>query len=154
RFGFGGNKIASDPGPDRFERYARDAADPPVIGAGVDQKRLERSEEQARRITDTRHRLGVGADRTSQFLQHKFVAGAAGAVVAAQQIALKLLDKHRSRRRLKRPEIFPQLLDGLTIARHRRTPVVPNLTVNLLTALRLRRSYAKHREFNAINRGR
>ncbi|MGB6468517.1 MAG: hypothetical protein WBF27_20340 [Xanthobacteraceae bacterium] len=76
RFGFGCHEIATDPGPDRFKRDPRDAADPLVFGASVDQKRLERGEEQSRRIADPRHRPGVGADGAAQFLKHYFVAGA------------------------------------------------------------------------------
>ncbi len=60
-------------------------------------------------------RLGGGADRTAQFLQNEIVGGA---LLAAQQAALEFLDEHRARFRLERPEVLPQPLDGLPIARH------------------------------------
>ncbi|MFZ0774927.1 MAG: hypothetical protein WAM74_00370, partial [Xanthobacteraceae bacterium] len=123
-FGFGRHEIATDPGPDRFERDARDTADALMFGASIDQELLERGEKQPRRVADPRYRLGIGADGAAQFLQHYFVAGT---LSAAQQAALKLLDKHRTRRRLERPEIFPQLFDGLTIARHIRKTVALDL---------------------------
>ena len=45
-------------------------------------------------------------------------------LVAAQEIALELLDEHRPRLRRKRPKIFAQPFDGLTIARHNSITVV------------------------------
>ncbi len=95
-----------------------------MFGASIDQERLERGEKQPRRVADPRYRLGIGADGTAQFLEHYFVAGA---LSAPQQAALKLLDKHRTRRRLERPEIFPQSFDGLTIARHIRKTIALDL---------------------------
>ncbi len=115
RLGFGRDQIAADPAPDRLERKPRDAPDPLVVGGSVDQERLERHEEQARRVADARHALRLGADGAPQFLQHQL---AAGHVVAAQLGALELCDQHCPRFRLEIPEIFPQPFDGLPVARH------------------------------------
>ncbi len=71
-----GDKVAADPSPDRLKRDARDAADALVVGAAVDQKRLERREEHARRIADARHLLGLGPDGAAEFLQDQIIAGA------------------------------------------------------------------------------
>ena len=116
RLGFGRHQIAADPAPDRLERQPRDAADALVVGGRVDQERLERHEEQARRVADARHALRLDADGAPQFLQHQF---AAGHVVAAQLGALELCDQQRPRFRLEVAEIFPQPVDGLPVARHR-----------------------------------
>ncbi len=90
RFGLGGHEIAAEPGPDRLERYAAEAADALVIGGGVDQERLERRKEQTRRVADARHPLAVGADGVPQFLEHELIARG---VFPAQQVALELLDQ-------------------------------------------------------------
>ncbi|MGA9010742.1 MAG: hypothetical protein WB495_28600 [Xanthobacteraceae bacterium] len=92
-----------------------------MVGAAVDQKRLERREEHARRVADARHLLGVGPDGAAEFLQDQIIAGA---LLATQQIALELLDEHRPRLRRERPEILPQPFDGLSIARHSQITVL------------------------------
>ena len=116
RLGLGRNQVAADPAPDRLERKPRDAPDALVVGGSVDQERLERHEEQARRVADARHALRLGADGAPQLVEHQF---AAGHIVAAQLGALELCNQHRPRFRLEVPEIFPQPFDGLPVARHR-----------------------------------
>ena len=73
-----------------------------AIGGIVDEERLERREEHAGCVADARDRLLGGTDRAPQFLQHEIVAGN---LLAPQQTALKLCDKHRPCLRLEGPEI-------------------------------------------------
>ena len=116
----GRHQVAADPLQIGSSETRAMRADALVVGRRVDQKRLERREEQPRRVADARHLLGLGADGAPQFGEHEV---AAGHVVAAQQAALELRDQHRPRLRLEVPEIFPQPFDGLPVARHRLPPV-------------------------------
>ena len=68
-----------------------------------------------------------------------------GCRFAAQEVALQLLDEHRPRLRRKRPKIFLQPFDGLSIARHRQITVL-DLTAKVLSVGRLRSGYAKPQE--------
>ena len=131
RLGFGRHQIAADPTPDRLERKPRDAPDALVVGGSVDQERLERHEEQARRVADARHALRLDANGTPQLLQHQL---AAGHVVAAQLGALELCDQQCPRFRLEIPEIFPQPFDGLPVVARHRTRLFEGHTVNVSTS--------------------
>jgi len=146
RLDFGPHQIAADPGPDRLERSPRDAADPPVVGRSVDQERLERLEEQARRIADARRLLRLGPDRAPQLLQHQL---ATGHVVAAQLGALELRDQHGAGFQLKTPEIFPQPFDGLPVARPQNMLLLGD-NVNVLVVGRLGSRYAKSHDSKVI----
>jgi hypothetical protein len=65
RFGLGGHQIATHPVPDRLERHARDASEALVIGAIVNEERLDRCEEQPGGIADTWHWLSGDPDRAA-----------------------------------------------------------------------------------------
>ena len=143
---FGGHQIAGEPGPDRLERHARDAREAPVVGDIVDQKRLERREEQPLDVADARRLLPRGPDRAAQFLQHQFVAGA----LAAQHAALELGDEHRARLGFEGAQIIPQPFDGLPVARHGTRPRLDD-TAPVLSAGRLRTGYVKRPEIGAIS---
>ncbi len=105
---FGHQRIA-DPKPQRLERRARDPAAMLVIGAIVDQERLDRLEEQPRRIAEARG-LGLAfAQASPQLGQNHFGPGRARAV---QQPALELGNQQRPRSGLQLPEIGSQLFGG------------------------------------------
>ena len=79
-----------------------------MVGRGIDQKRLERSKEQARGVAEARGRLAIRADGEAELLKDEVVTGA---VVAAQHATLELMDEHSPRRRRQRAEIV-RSLDG------------------------------------------
>ena len=112
-------KIAPDPGPDRFERDPRDATLMFVRSRIVDQERLDWLEEQAGGIADARRRHARLAHGPAHLLQHEI---AAGDVLAAQQCAFELRDQQGARSRRKLPEILPQSFAGLPTLGHPRTP--------------------------------
>ncbi len=59
--GLVGQQIAAHPGPQQFERTARNAAGMIVVGAIVDHERLERLEEQAGGMADPRAAIALVA---------------------------------------------------------------------------------------------
>ena len=75
RPGLGRNQIAADPFPDRFERHACNPPGALVIGGIINDERLNRREEQAGGIADTRHRLAGSANGAPEFLQDELAAG-------------------------------------------------------------------------------
>ena len=73
-----------------------------MVGDVVDQEWFDRREEKASGVADPRHRPPLDSDGAAQFLKNEF---AAGRLIAAQQTAFKLRDKHGASLRLERPEI-------------------------------------------------
>ena len=102
--------VAGQPLPDRRQRGAADLRRPDREIA-VDQKRLERTEQQPRRIVGARKRLVVlvfgAAHDLAQLLEHE---GRNHRVFAALQRALELPHQQRLRLRRKLREILPQTL--------------------------------------------
>ena len=86
-----------------------------MMGGVVDQERLDRREKSraASPMRGTGSALRCG--RAAQFLKDKL---AAGRLMAAQDTAFKLGDKHGASLRLERPQIIAQPFDGLPVARH------------------------------------
>ena len=97
-------QVAPDPGPDRLERGARDAALMLVRRRIVDQERLEGAEELSRRIADAGRRLARFAHRAPHLLQQEI---AAWYFAAAQQRAFELRNQQSAGGRRELPQILP-----------------------------------------------
>ena len=105
------HEVARDPGPDRIERRARDAAWRLALALRVDQERLERTEERARGSADARRiRLLAGVAHRGAHLLQQHVA--AGDVIATQHGALELRHEQRACSGRKLPQKLPQPIEG------------------------------------------
>src|SRR5262249_46459874 len=105
-----GRAFAAEPLPDRHQRRTPDLPDPDRKIA-LDEKRLQRSIKQARRIVGPRARLVVRlrANYLAELLEHEI---GDGDILSALDGALELPHQQRLRLRRELGEIIPQPLGG------------------------------------------
>ena len=100
---------AADPGPQRFQRPARDTAAMLVVGCIVNQERLDRLEEQPRRVGEPQ-RLAVAVPEAAPQLGQDHLGP--GRIVAAQRGLFEFGNELRSRAGLHVPEQAAKLIDA------------------------------------------
>ena len=111
-------QVAPHPGPQRFERGARDTAGMLALAVG-NQEGLERMEEQAGDVADARRPVALVARDAAQLREHEL---GAAVVVAAQHRAFQFADQQRPGLGRERHEILPQPFDRLGVCHRRSNP--------------------------------